>query len=378
MMKVFDKGFIPMSEPSITSLERRRLKKAINSGWVSSSGPFIDEIDSKLAKCLNVKHATTVSNGTVALHLALYALGIGPGDEVIVPNLSFIAVPNSVCYLGATVVLCDIDQTTLGLSASELERKITTKTKAIIAVHNYGFMSDMRKIMEIARVAKIPVIEDTSEAIFLKVGETFAGTYGDISTFSFYGNKIVTSGEGGAIASASPEIIEKIKYLKNQAANPNHRFYFPDLGFNFRMTNLQAALLSAQLDRREYLLESRQTVFKNYVEKKWENIDWANPILPDSLSEVSPWAFSVKMNENLDLSLSKVLSYFRKNGFDSRPFFHPLSKNPRFADGANYPISESIALNSFNLPTYPNLKNHQIKKIFRTIESAPIHLFKND
>lgn len=358
-------NFIPISSTNLSKLEERYLLDAFESGWVSSSGPYIDKLREVLPQHLGTRYATPVSNGTTALHLALLALGIGPGDEVIVPNLSFVAVVNAVLYCGATPILCDIEPSRLSFDLTAFESSITEKTRCVIVVHNYGFFSDVSKIQSVIGERQISVIEDCAEAPFLTYDGIQTGTKSHISTYSFFGNKIVTSGEGGCVASNDANLIEKVDYLKNQANIPEKKFVFEDTGFNYRMTNLQAAILVAQLERRDELLQTRYDVFSNYIELL-DGIEGIEVLLPDSLEKISPWILSVRVDPTNKLNLMRHLN---ENLVDTRPFFSPHSRSSRFTNQGSYPNSDLIFESCFNLPTYSGLTRDQIFYISKIIVS---------
>ena len=358
-----------MSEPTISKIERKYVRKAIRSGWVSSNGQYVERIEEELNSYLKTDYATCVSNGTVALHLALLALNISAGDEVIIPNLSFIAVANSVIYVGADVVLCDVEQNSLGLDPEKLIKLISLKTKAVIVVHNYGFMSQIEEIRKICDEANIFLIEDCAEALFLEYQGRKVGTFGDISTYSFYGNKVVTSGEGGAVASSSKELIERVKFLKNQGIDPSTKFEFKEIGYNYRLTNLQAALLCGQLENLQILLAKRYKVFSCYKDGL-EECKGITPLVTKNLSDMSPWLFSIQVDEDeYGTSASELRIELSKVGIDSRPFFYPLSKTRRFDQyrRGNLSVSEELYKNCISLPTFAHMKRKQIKQVISAI-----------
>ena len=237
------KDFIPISKPSITQLEIDYVTDAVTSTWVSSLGPYMDRFELEFAKFCGTKHAIAVSNGTVALHLALHTYGIGKGDEVIMPDLSFIATANSVLYTGAKPVFADIDESNLCLDPNDIEHRITSNTKSYYACNIlYGHPADMQKINAIAEKHGLLVIEDAAEAHGASIGNKKVGSWGDAATFSFYGNKNMTTGEGGMITTDDDVFAAKCRYLRDHAMSKEKRFWHTEMGFNYRMTNIQAAL----------------------------------------------------------------------------------------------------------------------------------------
>lgn len=356
---------IPVSEPTIGARERAALMDAFDTGWISSLGPNIDKTSRILKEKISAQSASLVSSGTTALHLALLAVGIIPGDEVIVPDLCYVAVPNSVLYCGAKPVFVDIEESFLGFNLAALEASITPKTKAIIAVHNYGFVSEMAALQKIAKAHGLLLIEDCAEAPFHHTANGITGSFGDIAIYSFFGNKIVTSGEGGAVASENVEYIERVDFLKNQSAIPGRRFEFNEVGYNYRMTNLQAAILGIQLSRIDEFTTARNEIFAKYNEafsamESFERL----PIL-----SASPWMFSLRLNQNAEHhELFSLMDYLSSTGIESRPYFQPHSKSSRFSlNPEKYPISNNVAARSLNIPTFSHMSSSQVDAVISSV-----------
>jgi perosamine synthetase len=259
-----DHDFYPISIPSIGDKEIEYVTDAVGSGWISSLGPYVTRFENDFAAFCEVEHAIAVSNGTVAIHLALHAMGIGAGDEVIMPDLSFIATANATLMTGAVPVFCDVDAESLCIDPALVEAKITPRTKAIMPVHLYGHPADMRSIMAIAAKYGVRVIEDAAEAHGSRANGHRVGGLGDCATFSFYGNKNLTTGEGGMITTNDAAFASRCRLLRDHAMSLSKRYWHDELGFNYRITNLQAALGCAQLDRSLELLDARQHVFAWY------------------------------------------------------------------------------------------------------------------
>ena len=247
--KTVTQNFIPISQPSLGEREIEYVLSAVKSGWISSKGQYIDAFEKQFADFVGIKYALAVSNGTNALHLALASCGIKAGDEVIIPDLTFIATENAVRYTGADVVFVDIDKDTLCISPVSIERAITGKTKAIIPVHLYGHPANMREIMRIAKIHSLVVIEDAAEALGAEAYRQRVGSIGKCGVFSFYGNKIITTGEGGMLTTNDHITFEKARYLRDHAMDQHKRYWHTMVGFNYRMTNLQAAVGLAQMER---------------------------------------------------------------------------------------------------------------------------------
>ncbi|MEM4522680.1 MAG: DegT/DnrJ/EryC1/StrS aminotransferase family protein, partial [Nitrososphaeria archaeon] len=263
MIKLYN---YPVAEPEIGDEELKNVIEAVKSGWVSSKGRFIDEFESSFAKYVGVKYGIATSNGTAALHLALAGLNIGSDDEVIVPDLTFAATINAVLYTRAKPVIVDINPEYWCIDPTKLEKAITSKTKAIILVHLYGHPCDMEPIMEIAEQHNLYVIEDVAEAHGAEYKGRKVGSFGHISCFSFYGNKVITTGEGGMCLTNDREIAERIKILRDHGMSPEKRYWHDVIGFNYRMTNLQAALGLAQLGKIERFIEKKREIAKKYEE----------------------------------------------------------------------------------------------------------------
>ncbi|EFG9803382.1 GDP-perosamine synthase RfbE/PerA, partial [Escherichia coli] len=239
----------PVYQPSLTGKEKEYVNECLDSTWISSKGNYIQKFENKFAEQNHVQYATTVSNGTVALHLALLALGISEGDEVIVPTLTYIASVNAIKYTGATPIFVDSDNETWQMSVSDIEQKITNKTKAIMCVHLYGHPCDMEQIVELAKSRNLFVIEDCAEAFGSKYKGKYVGTFGDISTFSFFGNKTITTGEGGMVVTNDKTLYDRCLHFKGQGLAVHRQYWHDVIGYNYRMTNICAAIGLAQLEQ---------------------------------------------------------------------------------------------------------------------------------
>ena len=251
------RDFIPVAEPEIGEKEKEYVRDCLDSTWISSLGKYISQFEGGFARFSGAKYGVAVCNGTVALHLALKALGIGPGDEVIVPDLTFVATPNAVAYTGAAPVLVDSDDKTWNIDPKKLEKKITRRTKAIIPVHLYGHPCDMDEVMGIANKHKLFVIEDAAEAHGAEYKGKKVGSFGNVACFSFYGNKIITTGEGGMCVTNDERLAERMAFLKDHAMDYSNKYYHPETGFNYRMTNVQAAIGLGQLERIDEIIRKK-------------------------------------------------------------------------------------------------------------------------
>src|SRR5581483_301487 len=253
---------LPVAEPFLGDEELRYVAECVQTGWVSSAGKFVRRFEELFAELFEVEHAVAVSNGTTALHLALLALGIGPGDEVIVPALTFVATANAVTYCGATPVFADSEPTTWNIDPELAAAAVTPRTKAIVAVHLYGHPADLDPLLELG----VPVVEDAAEAHGARYRGRPVGSLGAVGTFSFYGNKIVTTGEGGMVVTDRADLAARVRQLRDHGMDPDRRYWHPVLGFNYRLTNLQAALGVAQLEKLDAILERKARLAELYAE----------------------------------------------------------------------------------------------------------------
>ena len=365
---------IPVAIPDLSGNETKYVLEAMKSTWISSTGPFIDKFESDFARLCNTNAAITVSNGTVALHLALLALGVEPGNEVIIPSLTYIATANAVKYVGATPVFIDVDKENWCLDPNLIEESISNKTKGIIAVHLYGHPCDMDKINKIAAIHDLWVIEDAAEAHFAKYKGQCVGGLSKMAIFSFYGNKIITCGEGGAITLNDKQLEIKLRMLKGQGMDPERRYYFPIIGYNYRLTNLACSILCAQIERREEIILNRNLIFNHYYDhlKDIPGIifqpvsDWAVP---------AKWLYCILINEKeFGCSRDTLILSLKEFNVDTRPFFIPLHKLPPFKKegvekNVKLPVTEELSECGINLPTYNKLSDIEIVYICNVIRS---------
>lgn len=356
---------IPVAAPDLAGNEEKYLLEAFRSSWISSSGCFISRFEKEFASMTGSKYAYGVCNGTVALHLALLALGVMPGDEVIVPSLTFIATANSVKYLGATPVFVDVDPANWCIDPKQLENARTEKTKGIIAVDIYGHPADYDSINEFAAKHGLWVIEDAAEAHGATYKGKHVGGLADIGAFSFFGNKILTSGEGGAVTTNNEELAKKMLILKGQGMDPQRRYFFPVIGYNFRITNLACAILYGQLERREEIYAKRKAVFARYR----KNLEKVKGIVQQPVSqwaEAAPWLYSILVDKSeYGHTRDELMKYLSENGVDTRPFFIPIHTLPPYLEeskkrGTVLPVTDKLASSGINLPTCNTLPESDI------------------
>lgn len=359
-------NFIPISQPNITQKEIDYVTDAVKSGWVSSLGKYINEFEEKFAKFCNTKYALTTSNGTTALHLILVSLGIKEGDEVIVPDLTFISTANAVNYTGAKVVLVDVEADTLCISPEAIKKAITPKTKAIIPVHLYGHPSDMEAINEIAKEHNLFVIEDAAEAHGAEINGKRVGSMSKAAIFSFYGNKIMTSGEGGMITTDDEELYKKMAYLRDHGMSKERRYWHTEVGFNYRMTNLQAALGVAQLDRIDELLDKKREIYEWYKEGLKDVPSIKLNTQRDGYKNVF-WMICVEFDGYDDTQRDEFMKKLKEKGIDSRPYFYPISDMPIYGQ-ADTPITHQVYKKGINVPSYFDITKSDVDRVCKIIK----------
>lgn len=355
---------IPIYRPDLSGNEKIYVNECLDTSWISSRGRFVTEFETKFAEKIGVEHAATVSNGTVALHLALLALGIGPGDEVIVPTLTYIASVNSVNYCNATPVFVDSVRDTWQIDPEDIRRHITPRTRAIMPVHLYGQACDMDAIMAIAREHRLFVIEDCAEAFGTLYKGQHVGTFGDISTFSFFGNKTITTGEGGMVVSPNKTLIERARHFKGQGLAAHREYWHDVVGYNYRMTNIQAAIGLAQLERSDEFVERKRAIAALYGELLNSAPVEIHREAPGTRH--SYWMTSVLV-ERAELR-DPLREHLAKVGIETRPLFYPVHTMPMHSRNfRRHPIAEDLAWRGINLPSWPGLKNSEIEGICHEI-----------
>lgn len=354
----------PVYQPFIHGNEKKYVSDCIDSTWISSKGKYIEKFETEFSKKINVNYSIGVCNGTIALHLGLLTLGIGPGDEVIVPTFTYIASVNSIKYTGAKPIFVDSLEETWQMDPEDIKRKITPNTKAIMPVHLYGQMCDMDRILEIAQKNRLFVIEDCAEAFGSKYKNNYAGTFGDLSCFSFFGNKTITTGEGGMVVTDDKTLYERAVHLKGQGLAKYREYWHDVVGYNFRMTNIQAAIGLAQLEQAEQIIKKKRQIFKWY--KKYLNN------LPLKFHEEQKNTFHTYWMVNILTENSTVRdslrNYLAEKGIETRPTFFPIHTMPIYDDQFNrFPIAEFLGWRGINLPSYPDLEETDVKFISKTI-----------
>ena len=360
--------FVPVNEPSLDGNELKYLTECINSGWISSEGPFVEKFEIAFAKRIGRKKGIAVSNGTVALELSVAALGIGPGDEVILPSFTIISCAAAIIRCGARPVLVDCDRETWNMSVDHVADKITDKTKAVMAVHIFGLPVDMTPLLALCEKHNLLLIEDSAESIGLEYDGRPCGGFGDISAFSFYANKHVTMGEGGFVAVNDQALAEICRSLRNLCFK-DPRFVHDRLGWNMRITNIQAAIGLAQLERLDQMIDKKRVMGKRYTE-----LLAGIPGLQLPLTETD----GIVLDDSVPFNASEAMRRLKERNIGTRPFFWPLHEQPVFEGedwfgGDSYPVSENIARQGFYLPSGATITDKQIDYVAENL----IEILKN-
>lgn len=357
-------SMIPVAEPDLKGNEFKYLTDAFLSTWISSRGKYIDQLEAKFSKFCGCEHGVAVSNGTVAIHLALLALNIGPEDEVIVPDLTFAATINTVLHAGATPVVVDVDLNSWCIDPAAIEKAITPRTKAIIPVHVYGQPCEMDRIMEIARKYNLYVIEDCAEAHGAKFKGKPVGSFGHISCYSFFANKIITTGEGGMCVTNDEKLNDRMRVLRDHGMNKQKRYWHDEVGYNYRMTNLQAAIGVAQLERVDEIIQERRRIEESYHSslKQFADIKWQQNL--DGRDRVV-WLVSIEVPAEKREALFQSLI---KHGVDVRPFFYTLSSMPVYKNYIHSSgNSDLLSARGMNLPTVSEVDTEKVFNAFREV-----------
>ena len=360
---------VPVMEPLLTGNESAYVQECIDSGWISSRGPFVSQFERMIAAYHDVPYALAVSNGTVALHLALTSLGIGPGDEVIVPDLTFAATAGAVVHAGATPVFVDVEPDTWTLGARAVEQALTARTRAIIPVHLYGHPCDMPEIMDLARQRGLLVVEDAAEAWGARARGRLVGTFGDAACYSFFGNKTVTTGEGGAVLFQDAATFERAHMLRDHGMSRERKYWHLEVGFNYRLTNLQAAVGVAQLERVDAILAHKRSLAIRYAEglaavdgvELPPRAEWADPTY---------WLYTIRLADHAGLPRDSLAERLLLNGIETRPVFYPLHSMPafeRYCQTPEFPVADTISRSGLSLPSSVALKDEDVSLVIERI-----------
>jgi perosamine synthetase len=353
---------LPIYRPYLTGTERQYVNECLDSTWISSKGEFIGRFERCFADFICASHVTTVCNGTVALHLALLAIGIKPGDEVILPTLTYVASANMIVAAGAKPVFVDSLEDTWQIDPSAIERAITPRTRAVMVVHLYGAPCDMKAISDVCKKNQIFLIEDCAEAFGTLFSEKHVGTFGDVATFSFFGNKTITTGEGGMVVAKKSDVLNKAIHLKTQAVSPTREYWHDEVGYNYRMTNICAALGLAQLEHAESILKKKRQIARWY-DQYLSGLPIKRQAEP-AHSHHSWWLYSILVKPDFRDLLRGHLS---QASVETRPVFPPVHMMPHYRSGHEFPVAQKISEAGLSLPSYPDLTEADVRLIASNI-----------
>ena len=364
---------IYVNEPLLDGNEEKYLKECIDTGWISSEGPFVKSFEDIFSKKVGRSYGVAVCNGSAALEVAVKALNIGGGDEILLPTFTIISCASAIIRAGAKPVLIDSLSDTWNMDVDKIEEKINHKTKAIMVVHIYGLPVDMDPVIELAEKYNLKIIEDAAEMH----GQTYygrpCGSFGDISIFSFYPNKHVTSGEGGMIVTDDPALNERCRSLRNLCFQKEARFIHEELGWNFRMSNIQAAVGVAQLERLDEFVAKKRWIGRRYTELLKDLPMLQLPMIKTNYSDNIYWVYGIVLKSNSSIDLVTVQNLLKQNGIGTRPFFWPMHEQPVFKklglfENESYPVAEKLARRGFYIPSGLTLTDEQIIRVSDTLK----------
>jgi len=360
---------IPVACPILGGNEKKYVLECLDSGWISSIGRFIGLFEESFARFCGAGHAISCNNGTSALHLALEALGTSPGDEIIVPTLTYVATANAVRYCGAQPVFVDSDACTMALDPRSLEAAITKRTKGIIAVHLYGHPADMNQILEIARKHGLFVMEDAAEAHGALYQGRAVGSLAQAATFSFYGNKIISTGEGGMVTTSDAAVRDRLRLLRGQGMDPERRYWFPMIGYNYRMTNIAAAIGLAQLEQVNDFLQQRRLIASIYARELGNLRDHIQLPIEQPWAKHAFWSYPIVLLDTVSLSRDDMLKALEQDGIETRPVFYPMHTMPPYREAnGKYPIAERLGSRGLCLPMHCLLTEEDVCYIAQRVE----------
>tara|TARA_Y100001970_G_scaffold131192_1_gene161831 strand:- start:3802 stop:4926 length:1125 start_codon:yes stop_codon:yes gene_type:complete len=364
-----------VNEPNLVGNEKKYVLKALKDGFISSAGPFVKKFENKFAKIVNRKYAISVTSGTAALQLAFEALKLKKGDEVILPSFTIISCVLPIIRNGSVPVVVDSDPKTWNMDISKVEKKITSKTKAIIAPHIYGLPLDMDPLLKIAKKYNLKVIEDAAEVLGLKYKNKICGSFGEVSTFSFYANKHVTTGEGGIIVTDDKKIADRCKSLRNLYFNEKKRFLHFELGWNYRFTNLQAAVGLAQLEKLSNTVIKKRIIGENYNKEFMKSKIFHTPLKKTSYAKNIYWVYGLVIKKNSKIKLKNFMKKLKDRGIETRNFFWPIHLQPAlkrmgYFKKEKLPVAEFLSKNGFYLPSGLSLTLKQQKFVVKQIKKV--------
>lgn len=356
---------IPVYAPLLNGNEAKYVADAVQSGWISSLGTYVDRFEQSIKNVTGAKHAIAVCNGSVALHLALHCLDIGVGDEVIVPSFTYIASVNAITLAGAKPVFVDVSRDDWLIDPASVERAITANTKAIVPVDLYGAVSDPT-VIELARERGLAVVQDCAEVFGTTIGGRHVGLDADVATFSFFGNKTVTTGEGGAVITNNDDLAARMRKVKGQGQSATRRYWHDEIGFNYRMTNIAAAIGVAQVERLDEILMRKREIARLY-RRALSNSGVRFQQIPDIVKS-SEWLVSALLPEGVDRDA--VMQHMAASGVDTRPVFYCAHHMPMYETGQSLPVAEDISRRGVSLPSYPGLTDADVLKVAEALKTA--------
>lgn len=363
------RAFIPISEPSLGEREIELVSDAVRSGWVSSIGEYVTAFEKELASRCGVAHAIATSNGTTALHLALAVAGVGPDDEVIVPSLTFVATAAAVRYVGASPVLADSDPAHWCLDPEDVANRITPRTRALVAVDLYGHPADMDALAEIASEDGLILVEDAAESLGADYRGRPAGGLGLLGVLSFYGNKLITTGEGGAVLTDDPALADRARLLRDHAMDPKRRYWHGEIGFNYRITNMQAALGVAQLERLDEFLARKREIAAVY-RAGLEDLPGVTLQAEADWARSSWWMTTLRIDAARGVDRDELAVRLREDGVDSRPAFVPLHLLPHLRQEGTLPVAEAVGTEGLSLPSSTSLTDSELEYVIGAVRRA--------
>lgn len=362
---------VPVNEPRIAKNALKYVSDCITSGWISSSGSYLKEFEEEFAARFGVKHAITTTNGTASLHLAIASLNIGKGDEVILPAHTMMASAAAIVYTGATPVLVDAERDSWNMDVTQIENKITKNTKAIMPVHIYGLPVDMDPVLKLANKYNLAIIEDAAESTGAEYKDKLTGTFGEFGCFSFYANKIITTGEGGVVLTNNDELAAHARLLKDMAHSPKQRFLHEEIGFNYRMTNMQAALGLAQLEELDKYLETKIWMAGMY-NKLLYNLEGITLPIEKPWAKNVYWMYGILIEDSFGITREQFMYELKERGIDTRTFFVPMNRQPALLKMGLYkeekfPVSDEISKKGLYIPSGLAITKEQIERVCEVI-----------
>ena len=359
---------IPIAGPSITQKEADYVADAVLYGHYENAGKHVAEFERKFSDYIGVAHAIATNSCTASLHLALLALGIGPGDEVIVPEITWISSASAVSYVGAKPIFADIESDTWCIDPTDFEKKITKRTRVVIPVHVYGHPAEMREILAIAKKNKLFVIEDAAQSVGSEYFGKKTGSFGHFAAFSFYGTKLMTTGEGGILVTGQKRLYRRVKFLNSEAKDPKKTFWHLEIGTRYAMSNMQAAMGTAQLSRINQLLAKKRRIF-NWYKKRLGKIDGITMNIEKDGCKNNFWMTNIILDKRFKLRKEKLMKKLAKYNIDSRPFMYPLSSMPPFKPKADNPVAYSISADGLTLPSAFRITEDEVDYVCKTLKA---------